>query len=36
MARPKYQAISAVLYNKEVKCLDKAKKVVELAVDFSK
>lgn len=35
MARPKYQAIAAVLYNKEVKYLDKQKKVVDLAVDFS-
>lgn len=34
MARPKYQAISAVLYNKEVKCLDESKKVVQLAVNF--
>jgi len=36
MARPKYQAIAAVLYNKEVKYLDKQKKVVDLAVNFSK
>ncbi len=34
MARPKYQAISAVLYNKEVKYLDPTKKVVEIEVSF--
>ncbi|QTL98810.1 propanediol/glycerol family dehydratase medium subunit [Iocasia frigidifontis] len=34
MARPKYQAISAVLYNKEVKCLEPQKRVVELKVEF--
>lgn len=34
MARPKYQAIAAVLYNKEVKYLDPQKKVVELEVEF--
>jgi len=34
MARPKYQAISAVLYNKEVKYLDQSKKVVEVEVEF--
>ncbi len=34
MARPKYQAISAVLYNKEVKYLDPDKKVVEVEVEF--
>ncbi|RCW45669.1 propanediol/glycerol family dehydratase medium subunit [Halanaerobium sp. MA284_MarDTE_T2] len=34
MARPKYQAIAAVLYNKEVKYLDPQKKVVKLEVKF--
>jgi len=34
MARPKYQAIAAVLYNKEVKYLDQKKKVIELEVKF--
>ncbi|ADQ14429.1 propanediol/glycerol family dehydratase medium subunit [Halanaerobium hydrogeniformans] len=34
MARPKYQAISAVLYNKEVKFLYENKKIVEVEVTF--
>jgi propanediol dehydratase medium subunit len=34
MARPKYQAVAAVMYNKEVKHLDKNKGNVELEVSF--
>lgn len=36
MARPKYQAIAAVLYNKEVQYLDQNKKVVDVEVTFGK
>lgn len=36
MARPKYQAISAVLYNKEVQYLDQNKKIVDVEVTFGK
>ncbi|RQD69722.1 MAG: propanediol dehydratase, partial [Halanaerobium sp. MSAO_Bac5] len=36
MARPKYQAIAAVLYNKEVQYLDQNKKIVDVEVTFGK
>jgi propanediol dehydratase medium subunit len=34
MARPRYQGIAALLHNKEVKCLDRSRKPVEIRADF--